>query len=135
MAFPVTIYHNPSCSTSRKVLDHIRAAGYEPIIIEYLKTGWRLETLRDLIAKTGLSARALLRAKGTDAAARGLTGTGVSDDEIIAAMIADPVLVNRPIVATPKAAALCRPPDLVHTLLEKLPGSAAIEDGRAVNPR
>jgi arsenate reductase len=117
--FPIIIYHNPDCGTSRNTLAMIRAAGYEPSIVEYLQTGWTRALLDHLLAKTGLSPRMLLREKGTPAAELGLLSEGVADEAILSAMIAHPILVNRPIVVTPKGAALCRPSERVFELLEK----------------
>jgi arsenate reductase len=119
MAFDVTIYHNPACGTSRTVLSLIREAGYEPKVVEYLKVGWQKPVLEDIIKRSGLSARALLRERGTQAEALGLTDPKTSDAKILAAMLSDPALVNRPIVVTPKGAALCRPAELVRDLLEE----------------
>lgn len=109
--FPVVIHHNERCGTSRTVLEAIRAAGHEPIIIDYLTVGWSEPQLRALFAAAGLHARDALREK------EGASLHGESEDAIIAAMIADPILVNRPIVATPKGVRLCRPADKVRDLL------------------
>ncbi|MFN3513273.1 MAG: arsenate reductase (glutaredoxin) [Phenylobacterium sp.] len=113
----VVIYHNPACGTSRNTLALLREKGVEPQVVEYLKAGWTREQLTDLMARSGLSARELLRERGTRADELGLTDPATSDEAIVAAMILDPALVNRPIVATPKGAALCRPPELVLGLL------------------
>lgn len=113
----VVIYHNPACGTSRNTLALLREKGVEPTVVEYLKTGWTREQIDDLIARSGSSARDLLRERGTRAAELGLTDPATSDEAIIAAMILDPILVNRPIVSTPKGVALCRPADLVLDLL------------------
>jgi arsenate reductase len=113
----VVIYHNPACGTSRNTLALLREKGVEPQVVEYLKEGWTRETLKDLIARSGLTAHQLLREKGTKAAELGLTDPAASEDAIIAAMIMDPILVNRPIVSTPKGAALCRPAELALSLL------------------
>jgi arsenate reductase len=113
----VTIYHNPNCTTSRKVLAAIRAAGIEPQVVEYLKVGWTRPQLEALFARMGVSPRDVLRVRGTPAEAMGLTSPQASDARIIEAMIAQPVLVERPIVVTPKGAALCRPVERVETLL------------------
>lgn len=130
--FPVTIYHNPGCGTSRNTLAMIRAAGYEPTVIEYLKAGWTRPLLDDLLAKTGDKPRDLLREKGTPAAELGLLAGGVDDEAILSAMIDDPILVNRPIVVTPKGAALCRPSERVLDLLDRRPSSFTKEDGEVV---
>ena len=113
----VVIYHNPSCGTSRNTLALLREKGVEPTVVEYLKAGWTREQLEDLTARMGVSAREILREKGTNAVELGLTDPGVSDEAIIAAMILNPILVNRPIVATAKGAALCRPAELALGLL------------------
>lgn len=113
----VVIYHNPACGTSRNTLALLRDKGIEPTVVEYLKAGWTREQLEDLIVRSGSSARELLRERGTKAAELGLTDPATSDEAILAAMIVDPALVNRPIVSTPKGAALCRPADLVLGLL------------------
>jgi arsenate reductase len=113
----VVIYHNPSCGTSRNTLALLREKGLEPKVVEYLKAGWTREQLKDLIKRSGISARDLLRVRGTRAEELGLTDPSTSDDAIIAAMILDPILVNRPIVSTPKGAALCRPAEIALTLL------------------
>ena len=113
----VTIYHNPACGTSRSVLGLIRAAGIEPRVVEYLKTPPDEATLRDLLARTGLHARDLLRRKGTPAGELGLDDPAVGEETIIAAMLAHPILIERPVVVTPRGAALCRPPERVQALL------------------
>ena len=130
--FPITIYHNPACGTSRNALAMIHAAGYEPTVVEYLKAGWTRPLLDDLLVKTGALPRDLMREKGTPAAELGLLAEGVSDDAILSAMIAQPVLVNRPIVVTPKGAALCRPSERVLDLLDRRPASFTKEDGEVV---
>ena len=131
----VTIYHNPACGTSRNTLAMIRAAGYEPDIVEYLKTGWTRPLLERLVAQTGGSARALLRTKGTTAEALGLTDPATPDTAILEAMVADPILVNRPIVAGPRGTALCRPSEIVFALLDRVPGHFTKEDGETVSPK
>jgi len=113
----ITIYHNPKCSTSRKVLAAITEAGHTPDVIEYLKTGWTSEQLETLFAEAGITASAALRTFKTSAEDLGLTGPDVPQDTIIAAMVADPVLVNRPIVVTPRGTALCRPAETIDALL------------------
>jgi arsenate reductase len=115
--FPVTIYHNPACGTSRNTLAMIREAGHEPTVVEYLKAGWTKETLRDLARRAGVSIRDLMRTRGTPAEDLGLTDPAASDDAILDAMVADPILVERPIVATPKGVKLCRPAEGVRELL------------------
>ena len=130
--FPVTVFHNPACGTSRNVLAMVEAAGYRPEVVEYLKTGWDAEQLRALFAEAGLTPREALREKGSPAAELGLLEAGVSDDAILAAMAEHPILVNRPIVKTPKGAALCRPSEAVYDLLERAPEGFVKEDGEGV---
>jgi arsenate reductase len=113
----VRIYHNPACGTSRTVLGIIRSAGIEPEVVEYLKTPPDEPTLRDLLARMGIPARALLRLKGTPAAELGLDDPAVGEDAIIAAMLAHPILIERPVVVTERGAALCRPAEKVQALL------------------
>jgi arsenate reductase len=113
----ITIYHNPSCGTSRNVLAAIRASGREPKVVEYLKAGWTRPQLKSLLKAMGKTAREVLRVRGTSAEARGLTQLSASEEAIIEAMIAEPILVERPIVVTPKGAALCRPAERVQELL------------------
>ena len=116
-SFPVVVHHHSGCGTSRKVIAAIRDAGLEPQIVEYLKTGWTREQLEELVARMGVSPREILRERGTRADELGLTDPAASGEAIIAAMILDPILVNRPIVVTSKGAALCRPAELVLGLL------------------
>ena len=130
--FPVTVFHNPACGTSRNVLAMVEAAGYRPEVVEYLKTGWDAEQLRALFAEAGLTPREALREKGSPAAELGLLEAGVSDDAILAAMAEHPILVNRPIVKTPKGAALCRPSEAVYDLLQRTPEGFVKEDGEVV---
>ena len=113
----VTIYHNPACGTSRNTLALLREKGVEPKVVEYLQTGWTRPQLEDLLKRLGKSAHEVLRVRGTQAHELGLTDPSASDEALVAAMILDPILVERPIVVTPKGAALCRPADLVLTLL------------------
>lgn len=113
----VTIYHNPACGTSRNTLALLREKGVEPKVVEYLKAGWTKAQLKDLLKRMELGAHDILRVKGTNADELGLTDPAASDDALIAAMIVEPILVNRPIVVTPKGAALCRPAELVLGLL------------------
>lgn len=112
-----TIWHNPACGTSRSVLAMLREAGIEPRIVEYLKTPPDEATLRGLLARMGISARDLLRLPGTPAAELGLDRPEVSEDAIVAAMLAHPVLIERPVVVTERGAALCRPAERVRALL------------------
>jgi arsenate reductase len=126
----VVIHHNPDCGTSRNVLAIIEAAGYRPTVIEYLKTGWTLPQLLGLFAAAGLSPRDALRTTKSPAAELGLLDPAVSDEALLAAMLAHPVLVNRPIVCTAKGVRLCRPSETVLDLLDRWPpGPFAKEDG------
>ena len=117
MSSRITVWHNPACGASRKVLGLIREAGHEPEVVEYLRTGWDRNGLAALLAEAGLTPREALREK--EARARGLLEPGVASDAILDAMVADPVLVQRPFVRTPKGAALARPPETVLLLLDK----------------
>lgn len=127
----ITIYHNPQCGTSRNVLALIRNAGMEPEIIEYLKTPPTRETLRELIAQMGVPIRDVVRQKEAIYQELGLDGQG--DDALLDAMLAHPVLINRPIVVTPLATRLCRPSEAVLDILP-LPqrGAFSKEDGEQV---
>ena len=129
--FPVVIHHNPECGTSRNVLAIIEASGYSPIVIDYLREGWTRPQLLALFAAAGLTARQALRETKSPAADLGLLDPSVSDDDLIAAMLVHPVLVNRPFVATPKGVKLCRPDSaIVLDFLERWPkGPFAKEDG------
>ena len=113
----VTIYHNPNCGTSRNVLGLIRNAGFEPTIIEYLKTPPDRQTLLGLIKRMGIRVRELLRRKGSPYDELGLDDPKFTDDQLIDAMLANPSLINRPIVVTPLGVKLCRPSDIVLELL------------------
>jgi arsenate reductase len=132
--FPVVIHHNPDCGTSRNVLAIIEAAGYAPTIIPYLETGWTRPQLLALFAAANLTPREALRETKSPAQDLGLLDPGVDDETIIAAMIQHPVLVNRPIVATPKGVKLCRPDSsVVLDLLDRLPpGPLVKEDGALI---
>lgn len=130
--FPITIYHNPNCGTSRNVLAMIRASGVEPTVVEYLKVGWTRELLDRLLAAMGVKPRDILREKGTPAVELGLLDPAATDAAIIDAMLAHPILVNRPIVVTPKGVRLCRPSEAVLPLLEHPPESFTKEDGEVV---
>lgn len=129
---PIVIFHNPACGTSRNVVAMVEAAGYAPTVVEYLKAGWTSDQLRDLAARAGLSLRDLMREKGTPAAELGLLEGAATDDQILEAMIAHPILVNRPIVKTPKGVKLCRPSEVVLDLLDRKPTSFTKEDGEIV---
>ena len=111
----VTIYHNPRCSNSRRCLDIIRAEGYEPTIIEYLKFPLSRMEIESLVGKMGVPARDIVRSKEPVYSELGLAEAG--EAELLKAMTANPILLNRPIVVTAKGAKLCRPPELVHELL------------------
>ena len=118
-AFPVTVFHNPACGTSRKVLAAIETAGLTPEVIEYVKAGWTRAQLTALFAEMGVTPRDVMRRTGDLGSDLGLLEPSVTDAAILDAMVAHPVLVNRPIVKTPKGTKLCRP---VETLLDLLPG-------------
>src|SRR3984957_20476816 len=128
----VTIYHNPSCGTSRNTLAMIRESGEEPEIIEYLKTPLNRAQLTALIQAMGISVRALLREKGTPYAELGLADPKWSDDELIDFMLAYPILINRPIVVTAKGTKLCGPSEQVLDLLDRPVTSFVKEDGEHV---
>ncbi len=129
----VTIYHNPACGTSRNTLAMIRASGVEPEVIEYLITPPSRERLIALIQGLGCSARELLREKGTPYADLGLDNPSMSEADLIDAMLAHPILINRPIVVTQKGVRLCRPSELVLPLLDNPAiGDFVKEDGELV---
>ena len=130
--FPITIFHNPACGTSRNTVAMVRAAGYEPEVVEYLQAGWTKPQLQELLAAMGAKPRDILRDKGTPAAELGLLNPNVSDDAILEAMVEHPILVNRPIVVTPKGVKLARPSEAVLDLLERKPQSFTKEDGEVV---
>ena len=113
----ITIFHNPNCGTSRNVLAMIREAGHEPTVVEYLKVGWTIEQLTNLLARAGASPRDWLRVRGAPPEAVALVADDAADAAILAAMVAYPVLVERPVVVTPKGVALCRPKERVLDLL------------------
>lgn len=131
--FPITIYHNPDCGTSRNALAMIETAGYAPAVIEYRKTGWTRPLLVELLAAMGAHPRHVLREKGTPAADLGLLDADVPDDTILDAMVAHPILVNRPIVVTPLGTKLCRPSEVVFDLLDRHPSAFTKEDGEIVH--
>ncbi|MBK1624019.1 arsenate reductase (glutaredoxin) [Afifella marina] len=129
----VVIHHNPDCGTSRNVLSIIEKAGYRPTVIEYLKEGWTRPQLLALFAAAGLTPREALRTTKSPAEELGLLDPEVSDEKLMEAMIAHPVLVNRPIVCTTKGVRLCRPSEMVLDLLDHLPpGPLAKEDGELI---
>jgi len=126
----IVIHHNPECGTSRNVLEIIQAAGYQPVVIEYMEEGWTRPQLLALFAAADITPREALRTSKSPAAELGLLDESVSDDALISAMVAHPVLVNRPIVCTPKGVKLCRPSELVLDLLDNWPaGPFSKEDG------
>ncbi|HEX8569976.1 MAG TPA: arsenate reductase (glutaredoxin) [Caulobacteraceae bacterium] len=116
---PIRIFHNPACSTSRNVVEMVREAGHEPEVVEYLKTGWDRAELKRLLDSAGLTPRQALREKGSLAAELGLLEDGVSEDRILDAMVEHPVLVERPLVATPKGVRLARPKETVWDVVER----------------
>ena len=128
----IVIYYNPDCGTSRNTLAMIRNAGIEPHVVEYLKTPPARALLKQLVARMGVTPRDLLREKGTPYAELGLSRTTLTDDELLDAMIAHPILINRPIVVTSKGVRLCRPSELVLDLLPAQHGEFVKEDGERV---
>ncbi|MBC2772230.1 arsenate reductase (glutaredoxin) [Rhizobium sp. AQ_MP] len=130
----VTIYHNPACGTSRNTLDLIRHAGIEPTVIEYLKTPPSKTELAKMIADAGLSVRQAIREKGTPYEELGLADPALSDDQLLDAMIATPILINRPLVVTDMGTRLCRPSEVVLDILPADAFTSAFvkEDGEAV---
>jgi arsenate reductase len=128
----VTIYHNPACGTSRNTLAMIRQSGEQPEVIEYLKNPPDRARLFELITAMGISVRALLREKGTPYTELGLADPKWSDDQLLDFMLAHPILINRPIVVTPKGVRLCRPSEAVLDLLDNPAGSFVKEDGEVV---
>lgn len=129
---PVTIYHNPSCGTSRNTLAMIRASGEEPTVVEYLKTPPDRETLVGLIRGMGITARDLLREKGTPYADLDLGNRKWTEDELVDFMTAHPILINRPVVVTERGVKLCRPSEAVLDLLDAPPAVFTKEDGEVV---
>lgn len=128
----VTVYHNPACGTSRNVMAMIRASGEEPVIIEYLKSPPSREMLVALLAAMGSQPRSILREKGTPYAELGLGDPALSDDDLLDAMIAHPILINRPIVVASKGTRLCRPSERVLDLLDDPVPRFTKEDGEVV---
>ncbi|MCF2524775.1 arsenate reductase (glutaredoxin) [Bradyrhizobium sp. G127] len=130
----ITIYHNPDCGTSRNALAMIRQSGVEPEIIEYLKTPPTRTRLLELIAAMGMSVRALLRQRGTPYADLGLDDAKWTDDELVDIMLTQPILINRPIVVTPKGVKLCRPSEAILDILPNPHiGKFVKEDGEIIN--
>jgi arsenate reductase len=131
----VTIYHNPACGTSRNTLAMIRQSGVEPTVVEYLKTPPTRERLNELITAMGIPVRALLREKGTPYHDLGLDDPKWSDEQLIDQMLAHPILINRPIVATPNGVRLCRPSEVVLDILPNPRiGRFVKEDGEVIEP-
>ena len=129
----IVIHHNPDCGTSRNVLQIIQDSGYTPIIIEYLKEGWTRNQLLGLFAAADITPREALRTTKSPAQELGLLNDYVSDESLIASMLANPVLVNRPIVCSPKGVKLCRPSEAVLDLLDTWPsGPYFKEDGEKI---
>jgi len=131
-SFDVIVYHNPACGTSRNVLGLIRNAGIEPHVVEYLKSPPSRALLENLLARAGLKVRDILRKKGTPYAELGLDNPAVGDDEIFAAIAKHPILIERPLVVSPKGVRLCRPSELVLELLPPQRGEFFKEDGERV---
>jgi len=128
----VIIYHNPDCGTSRNTLGLIRNAGIEPHVIEYLKTPPTRALLKQLIDRMGMPVRRALREKGTPFRELGLSDPTLTDDQLLDAMMAHPILINRPIVVTPMGVRLCRPSETVIELLPAQRGEFVKEDGERV---
>ena len=114
----VVVFHNPECGTSRNVVEYIRNSGEEPVIIEYLKTGWTKEQLLSLFAAADITPREALRTSKSPAEKLGLLDESVSDEKLLEAMLEYPILVNRPIVCSPKGVKLCRPSVTVQSMLD-----------------
>lgn len=130
-----TIYHNPACGTSRNTLALIRHAGIEPTVIEYLQHPPTRERLVELIAAAGLSVRETLRQKGTPYAELGLDDPSLTEDQLLDAMLAHPVLINRPFVTTSQGTRLCRPSEVVLEILPPLTRSFTKEDGEVISAK
>jgi arsenate reductase len=133
--FPITIYHNPDCGTSRNALAMIEAAGYAPAVVAYREVGWTRRQLEGLLTAMGAKPRDVLRTKGTPAAELGLLDSSTSDEAVVEAMLEHPILVNRPIVVTPKGTKLCRPSEVVLELLDRAPAEFQKEDGEVISLR
>lgn len=133
--FPVTIYHNPDCGTSRNALAMIRAAGYAPVVIDYRMAGWTRPLLDRLLQDMRAGPRDILRENGTPAAELGLLDPDMHAATILAAMVEHPILVNRPIVVTPMGTKLCRPSEVVLSLLDRPLAGFVKEDGDVVPVR
>ncbi len=132
----IVIYHNPECGTSRNVVRIVEAAGFTPTVVEYLKTGWTVSQLQGLFAAADLTPRAALRTTKSPAQELGLLAEGVTDEVLLTAMVKHPVLVNRPIVCTPRGVRLCRPSEAILDLLDQWPpGPFLKEDGNLLIDR
>jgi arsenate reductase len=127
-----TIYHNPACGTSRNTLALMRHAGIEPEVIEYLLRPPTKDRLADLITRSGLSVRDAIRQKGTPFLELGLDDPALTDDQLLEVMIAEPILINRPLVETDRGVRLARPSEVVLEILPPLPGPFQKEDGELV---
>lgn len=123
-----TIYHNPGCGTSRNVLKVIQDSGYQVEVIEYLQTGWNRAELSTLLEEAGLTPKSALRVSKTPAESLGLTADNVTDEQVLEAMLAHPILVNRPLVKTNKGVKMCRPSEQVLSLLETWPQGPYYKD-------
>ena len=128
----LTIYHNPACGTSRNTLEMMRQSGEDPVVIEYLQAPPTREKLVALLAAMGMTPRELLRQKGTPYAELGLDNPALTNEQLVDAMMAHPILINRPIVVSDRGAALCRPSEKVLALLDKPVSSFTKEDGEIV---
>lgn len=128
----IVIHHNPACGTSRNVLEMIRTSGEEPVVIDYLNQGWTKLQLLALFAAADITPRQALRTSKSPAEELGLLDEAVSDDDLLAAMVEHPILVNRPIVCSPKGVKLCRPSEEVLPLLESDISAFTKEDGEVV---
>ena len=131
-AFDIVIYHNPVCGTSRNTLAMIRNAGVEPHVVEYLKTPPTRAMVRQLVRRAGTTVRAFLREKGTPYAALNLGDPALTDEQLLDAIEAHPILLNRPVVVSPKGVRLCRPSEAVLDLVPVQPGEFVKEDGERV---
>ena len=130
--FDVVIYHNPACATSRNTLAMIRNAGIEPHVIEYLKTPPNRALIEQMVDRAGISVRDVLREKGTPYAELGLADPALTDEQLLDAIEAHPILLNRPLVVSPKGVRLCRPSEAVLDLLPEQQGEFVKEDGERV---
>jgi arsenate reductase (glutaredoxin) len=132
--FPATIYHNPACGTSRNTLALIRHAGIEPKVVLYLETPLSRDRVIELVRRAGLTVREALREKGTPFEAMGLADRTLSEDQLLDAILREPILLNRPFVETRKGVRLCRPSEVVLDLLPPITTPFVKEDGEIVAP-